>query len=65
MSLEERLFPSWKACTGCRVQAVKEKSACPKNVGRLLPKRLGRQVGAQRSHCALACEGDLQHEASS
>lgn len=64
MSLEERFFPSWKACIGCRMQPVKEKSECPKNVGRLLPKWLGKQVAAQRSHCALACEGDLQHEVS-
>lgn len=64
MSLEERFLPSWKACTGCRTQPVKEMTACPKNVGRLLLKRLGKQVAAQRSHCALACEGDLQHEVS-
>lgn len=64
MSLEERFFPSWKACTGCHMRPVKEKSACPKNVERLLPKPFGKQVAAQRSHCALACVGDLQHEVS-
>lgn len=64
MSLEERFFPLWKACTGCRMQPAKEKTACPKNVGRLLLERLGKQAAAQRSHCTLACEGDLQHEVS-
>lgn len=64
MSLEERFFPSWKACTGRRMQPVKEKTACPKNVGRLWLERLGKQAAAQRSHCTLAGEGDLQHEVS-
>lgn len=51
MSLEERFFPSWKACTGCCMRPMKEKSACPKMSGGYCRSHLGSRLQQEITLC--------------